>query len=66
MVEPIDMFQKYRSRKWQLTLLVLGIAVAFSAFSTLTSELASVMTGLGVSYNTFQGIVDWQKARSNG
>ena len=60
----IEMFKKYRSRKWQLTIMLLVIAVLFSAFSTLTSELSSLMTALGVSYNGFQGLVDWQKARN--
>ena len=63
MVEPIDMLQKFRSRKWILTILILATAVSFSAFGTLSDQLANVLASLGVSYNGFQGLIDWQNAR---
>ena len=63
MVEPIDLLQRFRSRKWILTILILLTAVSFSAFGTLSDQLANVLASLGVSYNGFQGLVDWQNAR---
>ena len=65
MDEAIEMLKRYRSRKWQLTIMLLAIAVGFSAWGTLTSELSRLTTALGVSYNGFQGLIDWQKARKD-
>ena len=56
------MFEKYRSRKWILTLLVLVIATGTALAGKLSGELAQVLTGLVISYNAFQGFVDWKKA----
>lgn len=64
--ETLELMKKFRSRKWILTLLIFTAACLFSAFGTLTDQLANVFVGLGVSYNGFQGLIDWQKARYNG
>jgi hypothetical protein len=63
MVEPIELTQKFRSRKWRLTLLVLAVAVIFAAIEMLTDQLSNILMALIVSYNGMQGLVDWQKAR---
>ena len=62
--ETLDLLKKYRSRKWMLTLSILVVACLFAGFDKLSGELSSVLTGLGVSYNGFQGLIDWQKARN--
>ncbi len=59
-----DMMEKFRSRKWRLTLLILFTTIVFAGVNMLSSELANVLTGLGVSYNGAQGVIDWQKAKS--
>lgn len=64
MMKEENMMEKFRSRKWRLTLMILLIAVVFSGCEILTSELSNILTALGVSYNAGQGIVDWQKAKS--
>jgi len=59
-----ELMNKYRSRKWQLTVAIFLAACVFAGFGKLTSELSSVFASLGISYNGFQGLIDWQKARS--
>lgn len=58
-----DAFSKYRSRKWILTLLILFVASVFSYMDMLTPQFSNVLLSLGVSYNGFQGLIDWQSAR---
>lgn len=58
------MMEKFRSRKWRLTLMILLVAVVFAGCKLLTSELSNILMSLGVSYNAGQGIIDWQKAKN--
>lgn len=59
-----EVVTKWRSRKWRLTLLIFFASCGFALINMLSSELANIFTGLGVSYNGFQGLVDWQKAKN--
>lgn len=59
-----NMMEKFRSRKWRLTLMILLVAVVFAGCKLLTSELSNILMSLGVSYNAGQGIIDWQKAKN--
>ena len=61
----LALLKKFRSRKWLLTLIILTIAVAFSTFDTLTPQLSNVLMSAGVSYNGFQGLIDWKKTNNN-
>ena len=60
-----ELMKKYRSRKWQLTVAIFLAACLFAAFGKLSSELANVFASLGISYNGFQGLIDWQRARKD-
>lgn len=58
-----DMMQKYRSRKWRLTLMLLFVAVALTAAELLTDNMTQIIITLGASYNAAQGLIDWQKSK---
>jgi len=57
------MFEKYRSRKWILTVAVLLATFILVLVGKLTAEASQVFTALVVSYNAFQGFIDWQQSR---
>lgn len=50
--------EKYRSRKFILTLLVLAVTVGLAYFDKLNSDVALVLTALIGSYNVMQGMID--------
>ncbi|MDA3854263.1 MAG: hypothetical protein PF444_08500 [Bacteroidales bacterium] len=55
--------KKFRSRKWLLTLLILATGTISNYVQLLSPQFASLLMALGVSYNGFQGLIDWQNAR---
>lgn len=58
-----DLIVKYRSRKWRLTLMLLLVAIVFAGIDMLSDNLTKVLLALGISYNTAQGLIDWQSKK---
>ena len=54
----IEMFKKFRSRKWILTLLILAIGTISNHIDTLTPQFTNLLMALAVSYNVMQGWID--------
>jgi hypothetical protein len=57
-------YEKYRSRKWILSIFVLILAAVMALQGKLSGELAQIITVVIGSYNGAQGIIDWAKTRN--
>lgn len=51
---------KYLSRKFIITLLILTITVILAMISKMTGDISSVLTALAVAYPASQAAVDWK------
>jgi len=60
------MYERYRSRKFLITLLVILVATASAMTNHLTSELAQVLTAGITAFNLAQGGIDMMRERKNG
>ena len=50
--------KKYFSRKWIITLGILTATIVLAMIGKMSSDVATIFTGLGATYNAAQGYVD--------
>ena len=50
--------EKYRSRKFILSIMVLSATIALAYFEKINGDVALIFTALIASYNVMQGLID--------